>query len=955
MTGKLFTTMRLAALVVVVAQGRVHGDSCSQAMGRLEEGRILEKSLQALEEAERIYRRVLSTENLCDPARDRAWLLLGKCLQAQGKDEEGRQALQKAAGGEGDHAEEARALLSGEAVENERLELQVNAMLLQLAHPQESDNLVELARQLRALGDPAVPYIIARLEGSTDHVLVTRLAETLIRIGTRGVGAYLDRVVASKDRYLQQVFIAAVRSRHDSTGRGKANPAPFAHAFVPLLPEVDEKTRVGLVALLGNSITKDEALEFLTAFDEPALRVRVLDAVFERNFPDDADFMERLRPVLRGLFSATDAERQALGWVLQHGGSLATANGRALFLEGIVRGVFPAHTGGGTPYRNGRRNVHVAIPAGEILAVAAKNAGLRDKVREQLERIVVASLESWRRDDVAHALRLIRSGFAVEKLAGLVFRLATDEDYTAVVDTLEHFAGGTPYLLAWLEGRIPLPTALPALESRLTSEKFRARLREGRWLRTNGGVEPYEQGLSVLCQAVAAIGTAEAQALLLRVAADPRDRAVVTEVLLDSETASVETLLVLGRLTPDDANEERHRIVRELLSRGFCDAETLLPILRRGVRHLRALFHAEEGRAICGGAEAAVLLRALLEGDDPERWWSMLWRHSLKNFPRGSESLAAEVVEVIYAKALDNPERELRARVIQALLSYRGGQESTQGATVVFNSGNVMRERDDRLRQRDLARRALRDGASDVVTLALEFGPFEAADLDLVKPYLTHPGARIAATAVHWVARCGQQEQAAWLLPCLEHSVDLVRAAAANGIYRLGGDGAIEPLLALTRDPSPQVRLAVYTLMGRSRVERVGDLLLEGLRDEDNRVRATADAALSAIERYRQRRRSWEGRKESFALTSESAAEALLGQARSQAPSKVRIAAIASLGTLGLPETLPHLIELLLDNDASVRRAAEAAVERIQQSARSRPAPRLAPGPRSEEGPARDE
>jgi HEAT repeat protein len=63
-------------------------------------------------------------------------------------------------------------------------------------------------------------------------------------------------------------------------------------------------------------------------------------------------------------------------------------------------------------------------------------------------------------------------------------------------------------------------------------------------------------------------------------------------------------------------------------------------------------------------------------------------------------------------------------------------------------------------------------------------------------------------------------------------------------------------------------------------------------------------------------------------LSATSAAEALVQQAQS-GDRKVRLAAIDSLGTLAVPETLPVLIRLMQDQDAEVATRAGAAVQRI--------------------------
>ncbi len=51
--------------------------------------------------------------------------------------------------------------------------------------------------------------------------------------------------------------------------------------------------------------------------------------------------------------------------------------------------------------------------------------------------------------------------------------------------------------------------------------------------------------------------------------------------------------------------------------------------------------------------------------------------------------------------------------------------------------------------------------------------------------------------------------------------------------------------------------------------------------------------------------------------------------AKRAASKKGRIAAIRSLGTLAVPETLPFLIVLMEDEDAEIAKAAEETVDRI--------------------------
>ena len=51
---------------------------------------------------------------------------------------------------------------------------------------------------------------------------------------------------------------------------------------------------------------------------------------------------------------------------------------------------------------------------------------------------------------------------------------------------------------------------------------------------------------------------------------------------------------------------------------------------------------------------------------------------------------------------------------------------------------------------------------------------------------------------------------------------------------------------------------------------------------------------------------------------------------------EIRLAAIASLGTLGEAETLPFLVKLIGDDDAGIARAAKDSVRRINEAAKKK-------------------
>ncbi len=95
------------------------------------------------------------------------------------------------------------------------------------------------------------------------------------------------------------------------------------------------------------------------------------------------------------------------------------------------------------------------------------------------------------------------------------------------------------------------------------------------------------------------------------------------------------------------------------------------------------------------------------------------------------------------------------------------------------------------------------------------------------------------------------------------------------------------------------------------------------------RVREVAEATLKRLQFYFDQKQRWERWMKGVGLDAGSAADALLQQAATDQPKEVRVTAIRSLGTLGVPETLPILIRFMQDTDKDIARAAKEAVDRI--------------------------
>jgi len=103
-------------------------------------------------------------------------------------------------------------------------------------------------------------------------------------------------------------------------------------------------------------------------------------------------------------------------------------------------------------------------------------------------------------------------------------------------------------------------------------------------------------------------------------------------------------------------------------------------------------------------------------------------------------------------------------------------------------------------------------------------------------------------------------------------------------------------------------------------------VLLEALGDPDQDVAGVARKGLERLREVREQREYWEAWEATG--SSLSPVVALLQKLKSDNRA-VRLAAIRSLGTMGAEEALPFLVDLLEDDDADVRAAAAAALEKI--------------------------
>ncbi len=108
--------------------------------------------------------------------------------------------------------------------------------------------------------------------------------------------------------------------------------------------------------------------------------------------------------------------------------------------------------------------------------------------------------------------------------------------------------------------------------------------------------------------------------------------------------------------------------------------------------------------------------------------------------------------------------------------------------------------------------------------------------------------------------------------------------------------------------------------------------LIQAMQDSNDSLRTLAKESLVELRSYRETVRFWKTIQDGTSLDSQSAAAALIAQARDESnPIEVRVTAIRSLGSLGVPETLPVLVEWLKSSRPEIKQAAQEAIQRINE------------------------
>jgi len=160
------------------------------------------------------------------------------------------------------------------------------------------------------------------------------------------------------------------------------------------------------------------------------------------------------------------------------------------------------------------------------------------------------------------------------------------------------------------------------------------------------------------------------------------------------------------------------------------------------------------------------------------------------------------------------------------------------------------------------------------------------------------------------------------------------KSVASIAASRAMDRGTLPIAVALRLLPGFPAPEEIATYCGTKLAVDAVPALLQLLQHDKDSVREAASDALAKIRAVHEQRSYWERITKGLDASPASAVEKLLLQAKPGAPTEQRLLAIPSLGTLGVPEALPFLIEWTQDADGNVAKAAKDAITQIHLNPR---------------------
>lgn len=902
--------MSLRLLAVALIWGFV----CTPAMGvvddepgarALEEAILVEEGEHDLEMATRLYHRVANDEAAAAQIRTQAWLRLGLCFAKLGRDHDSKEAFREAAKGAGNAAERAKVLLERGPEDEARLRARVNLLLEPLRGQRRPlrrgdmrervPNAGEARQELQWIGDAAIPLMIEAIEAEqVDMAFVRNVVQQLERRPNDAVNQYLKRVSASGDEALKLAVIQGLAAE-DVDPRlavgfegflSDESPEVRSKAIWAAYPAIIDTRRViDMLRNDGDADVRCTCLNNLVGHDH-ALR--------------DAELAQSFLPLIgRSLGQTHYDERVAALRALGAAAMLATQPGRRFYLEQLANlrveaGYF--YDGRlATPFTP-RQLLQVAMVVGPVIPHPEPVPDKAAKIMALIERCY----QQWKGDDVdvESILGLVDFGYdRYSRLSAWVVKCAPPRPLE-IARRIEKFKNvqGVASRIAQMN---PPAEALAPLAIRLRA------------------TAADDDDRTALVAAIVAIGTAEAlDEAIAAIEATPDQYTTVAHAAVrvntDAARAAMPRLLEMGS-ADTYPRELRLKMLMHLLVNGVTPGrEAIAAAYERGMPryvasnpHLSLLRWAVE-RSLPEGADLERLFDAALSTRKQTAWGDAL-------VAMDKMSDRANLVAVISRHVLQ--EDFVRYDALE----------------------NTISRYPDNAAVRRLAAVAMADSRDEVCTAAVQAmssgGMTPTPEMyEALQKLVTRTDRKVVSAAARVLAASDDDASLAAVAALLQNDEAMLRQLASHLLARHRPDEALQAIIdSAEKETDLSVLSTFYKNLGECLDHRAVPALLAAMRHSNTGVRKSAAEALAKIREYYDHRDRFEHWIKDFDLREESAAEALLSQAAAKNPKKIRLAAIHSLGTLGVAETLPFLIEMMQDADADIARAAETAVSHINE------------------------
>jgi HEAT repeat protein len=879
------------------------------ASAELQRAILIEEREHDLAQAIELYRKLADAGDL------QARLRLGLALRRADKGEEGEALLAQLAKGEGALAERARAALQEKA---DPLAARIRAQVDRLASERGSPK--EVVDEIVWLGARAVPHLIAAIgERRGEGYAVTQLAHVLLRIGGPQVVGWLEDLRANGD----PLTVRQVLSAHPPIPMsGGGNPMPIENrireALIAFVRHPADEVRMEAITQLWPRLSAAQLIE-AASDSSPRVAEQAFGVIADywnglRHEDGPLTSLERLLPLLEkslGELNPAIGEK-LLAFIGRGSGLLESAQGRSLFLRALRLPVFEPAV---SAWNLARANVLPDQHADEILA-AARVLGPVDRVlatgvfrpnprQRALAAVAGALLPYWGERSIDVVADLLAGGYQVAKCEAWLACHGTRRHMPKVAAHLLE-AREPGILLGWMAEQGAPPEVFAPLRGYL-DDLLAGRLEAP----INGPLAP-------------AIGTIddERTAAYLRGLALERGRwdlaaAGLRSARSEASRAVLRELVVVANADKRSRAEFLKRLV-EIADRPAIDL--FVEAYRLGLSSV--------GLEANNGPSPRGLGLALYSACDD--WIEPIERYTVADLARLTELCLSTRREDVWSDLLEVRWSSLSAPVLEVIARH------VHESALPFGQRRRLVEdllRDERLAGRsDLAARALANDDTEVQRVAIAELGRRRIDPTPHIPALLELGARAhTAEVLSALRQIGDPAHVAFIRRYLTDGDTAIRRAAVHALIGLLGNAAADELVPLFE----QRRIVDATLLCDAAAKlldtRFVPLLLEARRDPGvDRNDDAVKNALEAIRFYQEQEAHWQRVLRGAGLQANTAAEALVQQAGTDRAKDVRLLAIASLGTLGVPEVLPFLIERAQEADADIAAAARAAIARIQ-------------------------